>query len=262
MRAEPTGMFDPALFGPDSRMDFEVPSPDEADEIIEPLDTRFARISLPMPVLHPLFDEHLRFEIAKRIGWTWLDVFEAATPQSANRLADALEAAGLGMLVMRELPMLPPELRPAFASGQKLDDDINDHYRRVIYRSNFLARVIATGAPEAVFQVQHRMLHEAIRMLFENDEIPVDDEEPDARVPVRDEQGYRRRSLRALCPIPPKRHLPTGTLSLWKSLCDLESYEPTRMVGTHEWSVRAPHRLRVARAVMFAMGFDLVPISA
>ncbi len=73
-------------------------------------------------------------------------------------------------MVMRVLPVIPPELRPLvpLEGGRFATSDLNDLYRRVIIRNNRLKRLIDIKAPDVILRNEKRMLQEAVDSLFDN----------------------------------------------------------------------------------------------
>ena len=73
-------------------------------------------------------------------------------------------------MVMRVIPIIPPELRPLvpLEGGRFATSDLNDLYRRVIIRNNRLKRLIDIKAPEVILRNEKRMLQEAVDSLFDN----------------------------------------------------------------------------------------------
>ena len=73
-------------------------------------------------------------------------------------------------MVMRVLPVLPPELRPLVPldGGRFATSDLNDLYRRVINRNNRLKRLLALNAPDIIIRNEKRMLQEAVDALLDN----------------------------------------------------------------------------------------------
>ncbi|CDG50124.1 DNA-directed RNA polymerase subunit beta' [Cardinium endosymbiont of Bemisia tabaci] len=73
-------------------------------------------------------------------------------------------------MVMRILPVIPPELRPLFSlgGGKFATSDLNDLYRRVIIRNNRLKRLLDIKAPQIIIRNEMRMLQEAVDSLFDN----------------------------------------------------------------------------------------------
>jgi DNA-directed RNA polymerase subunit beta' len=111
--------------------------------------------------------------------------FQARTETSQQRKAKALkrlkvieafrEANKRGenkpeWMVMRVIPVIPPELRPLvpLEGGRFATSDLNDLYRRVIIRNNRLKRLIDIKAPEVILRNEKRMLQEAVDSLFDN----------------------------------------------------------------------------------------------
>ncbi len=230
MMPEVGGMFDPKLFGPGTVIDGPMIDP---DAVVKPRKTWFARIPLVVPIVHPLFVENARPPLAAALGVTAADVSDAAQSLARGREIVARIAAHpeLAPLVMTELPMLPPELRPL----HRTEDDrwmtagLNLWYQRVINRNRQLARSLETAETDpVVLDSQYANLHETIRRLFENDE------SSDAEI---DADGKALPSLRTLC---------GGSLGLYRALRE-----------THPADGPQPGRCHVARLVMFALGFDV-----
>ena len=73
-------------------------------------------------------------------------------------------------MVMRVIPVIPPELRPLvpLEGGRFATSDLNDLYRRVIIRNNRLKRLMDIKAPEVILRNEKRMLQEAVDSLFDN----------------------------------------------------------------------------------------------
>ncbi|SDE35463.1 DNA-directed RNA polymerase subunit beta' [Riemerella columbipharyngis] len=73
-------------------------------------------------------------------------------------------------MVMRVLPVIPPELRPLVPldGGRFATSDLNDLYRRVIIRNNRLKRLMEIKAPEVILRNEKRMLQESVDSLFDN----------------------------------------------------------------------------------------------
>ncbi len=73
-------------------------------------------------------------------------------------------------MVMKVLPVLPPELRPLVPldGGRFATSDLNDLYRRVINRNNRLKRLLELNAPDIIVRNEKRMLQEAVDALLDN----------------------------------------------------------------------------------------------
>ena len=73
-------------------------------------------------------------------------------------------------MVMKVVPVIPPELRPLVPldGGRFATSDLNDLYRRVIIRNNRLKRLVEIKAPEVILRNEKRMLQEAVDSLFDN----------------------------------------------------------------------------------------------
>ena len=111
--------------------------------------------------------------------------FQARTETSQARKAEALKRLGIvesfrsanakmennpEWMVMKVVPVIPPELRPLvpLEGGRFATSDLNDLYRRVIIRNNRLKRLIDIKAPEVILRNEKRMLQEAVDSLFDN----------------------------------------------------------------------------------------------
>jgi DNA-directed RNA polymerase subunit beta' len=93
-----------------------------------------------------------------------LQVFEAfrdARTRTENRP---------GWMIMKIVPVIPPELRPLVPldGGRFATSDLNDLYRRVIIRNNRLKRLIEIKAPDVIMRNEKRMLQEAVDSLLDN----------------------------------------------------------------------------------------------
>lgn len=73
-------------------------------------------------------------------------------------------------MVIKVIPVIPPELRPLVPldGGRFATSDLNDLYRRVIIRNNRLKRLIEIKAPDVILRNEKRMLQEAVDSLFDN----------------------------------------------------------------------------------------------
>ncbi len=73
-------------------------------------------------------------------------------------------------MVIKVVPVIPPELRPLVPldGGRFASSDLNDLYRRVIIRNNRLRRLIEIKAPDVILRNEKRMLQEAVDSLFDN----------------------------------------------------------------------------------------------
>ncbi|MBT3943414.1 MAG: DNA-directed RNA polymerase subunit beta' [Chloroflexi bacterium] len=73
-------------------------------------------------------------------------------------------------MVLTQLPVLPPELRPMVQldGGRFATSDLNDLYRRVINRNNRLKRLLELQAPDIIVRNEKRMLQEAVDALIDN----------------------------------------------------------------------------------------------
>nr|UVH67797.1 RNA polymerase beta' subunit [Eriocaulon tonkinense] len=75
-------------------------------------------------------------------------------------------------MVLCLLPVLPPELRPIIQidGGKLMSSDINELYRRVIYRNNTLMDLLATSrsTPGELIMCQEKLVQEAVDTLLDN----------------------------------------------------------------------------------------------
>nr|YP_009748460.1 RNA polymerase beta' subunit [Vanilla madagascariensis]QII90140.1 RNA polymerase beta' subunit [Vanilla madagascariensis] len=75
-------------------------------------------------------------------------------------------------MVLYLLPVLPPELRPIIQidGGKLMSSDLNELYRRVIYRNNALIDLLVTSrsTPGELVMCQERLVQEAVDTLFDN----------------------------------------------------------------------------------------------
>uniref|UniRef100_A0AA49E114 DNA-directed RNA polymerase subunit beta' n=1 Tax=Philotheca angustifolia subsp. angustifolia TaxID=2981441 RepID=A0AA49E114_9ROSI len=75
-------------------------------------------------------------------------------------------------MVLCLLPVLPPELRPIIQidGGKLMSSDINELYRRVIYRNNTLTDLVTTSrsTPGELIMCQEKLVQEAVDTLLDN----------------------------------------------------------------------------------------------
>ena len=93
-----------------------------------------------------------------------LQVVEALREANMNRENKA------EWMIMKVIPVIPPELRPLVPldGGRFATSDLNDLYRRVIIRNNRLKRLMEIKAPEVILRNEKRMLQESVDSLFDN----------------------------------------------------------------------------------------------
>lgn len=92
------------------------------------------------------------------------------------QVVEALREANLNRennpewMIMKVVPVIPPELRPLVPldGGRFATSDLNDLYRRVIIRNNRLKRLMEIKAPEVILRNEKRMLQESVDSLFDN----------------------------------------------------------------------------------------------
>ena len=182
---QPGGLFDYKVFGPGTVIDAPALALDAPARLPK---TRFARLALAAPLVHPLALVHAPARVAALAGWPADDV--RAVWAGGSRL-DELAAAVDPALVLRELPVLPPDLRPLL----RLDDDrwrispINELYRHVVRRNHRLGKAIEGGGPAELVAAELHGLADAVLHLFENE---------DCAEPLHDVHGDLLVSLRGL----------------------------------------------------------------
>lgn len=232
----PGGLYDYKVFGPGTVIDAPAPP---LDEPLRPPRTQFARLALARPIVHPLAVEHAAARVAELAGWTVHELARWKAGAPADELArsgsgvDALVAALEGSsegraLIIRDLPVLPPDLRPLarLADDRWQTSPINELYRNVMRRNDALAR--NADARDA----EQFALHRALLALYENE----DHEAPiQGRTEVFAEMPM---SLRAAA---------GGTAELFGALAEVAAGAP--LTG---------RRYR-ASAVLFSLGFELAP---
>ena len=100
-------------------------------------------------------NEAKRAKLAKRLEV--ISAFRASHQSPENMILDVV-------------PVIPPDLRPMLFldGGRPAASDLNELYRRVIYRNIALKRLIDMSAPEIMLTNAKRMLQEAVDALFDN----------------------------------------------------------------------------------------------
>ncbi len=88
------------------------------------------------------------------------------------RLVEGFQTSGAKpeWMILEVLPVIPPELRPLvpLEGGRFATYDLNDLYRRVIYRNNRLKNLLQLKTPEVIIRNEKRMLQEAVDALLDN----------------------------------------------------------------------------------------------
>jgi DNA-directed RNA polymerase subunit beta' len=88
------------------------------------------------------------------------------------KLSEELKQSGNDpqWMVMTVVPVIPPDLRPLvpLENGNFATSDLNDLYRRVIYRNNRLKKLVELNAPGIIIRNEKRMLQQAVDALFDN----------------------------------------------------------------------------------------------
>ncbi len=137
------------------------------DLVTAPRATRFGRIVLPVPIVHPLVLAHAPDEVAAQAGISRKELYDITSvddPTQLTWLDERLAATEHGATMMlHELPVLPPYLRPIKRDGEGgwLGSDLNILYQRVV----FLAFTVRRDRYHGTLG----LLIEAIHMLFENE---------------------------------------------------------------------------------------------
>jgi DNA-directed RNA polymerase beta' subunit len=235
-RPEPHGLFSEEIFGVGS---LEEPLLAPEDLVTATRASTFGRIVLPVPLVHPLAIAHAPDDVAERarISRAELAALAAYTEPERTQLVELLERTDQGRaIVIRELPVLPPSLRPMVKldGGRWAISDLNDLYRRVINRANRLRRLLELSAPEVILSNEQRVLSSALRCLFENEDCPD---------PITDPNGRELRSLRGLA----------GGEHLFDGLAELDrSYA----LGVPPTGPMTRKRFQPIAAI-FAMGLEL-----
>uniref|UniRef100_UPI0030FF38C2 RNA polymerase beta' subunit n=1 Tax=Callicarpa longipes TaxID=2911119 RepID=UPI0030FF38C2 len=145
---------------------------------VEFVDSRIRRyqmgyIKLACPVTHVWYLKRLPSYIANLLdkplkeleGLVYCDVMELAK----HFLRTNIEPE---WMVLCLLPVLPPELRPIIQidGGKLMSSDINELYRRVIYRNNTLTDLLTTSrsTPGELVMCQEKLVQEAVDTLLDN----------------------------------------------------------------------------------------------
>ena len=131
-------------------------------EAVEQLLSRIDLDSLSFDLRHKAHNEsskQRRTEALKRLNV--VEAIRGANTRMVNRPE---------WMIMRVLPVIPPELRPLVPldGGRFATSDLNDLYRRVIIRNNRLKRLLEIKAPEVILRNEKRMLQESVDSLFDN----------------------------------------------------------------------------------------------
>tara|TARA_B100000902_G_scaffold398869_1_gene467274 strand:+ start:8164 stop:12507 length:4344 start_codon:yes stop_codon:yes gene_type:complete len=132
-----------------------------AEALIEML-KRIDLISLSNELRHSAKNEtsqQRKTEALKRLQV--VEAFKEAQTHTENRPE---------WMVLKVLPVIPPELRPLVPldGGRFATSDLNDLYRRVIIRNNRLKRLMEINAPEVILRNEKRMLQESVDALLDN----------------------------------------------------------------------------------------------
>jgi DNA-directed RNA polymerase beta' subunit len=232
---QPGGLFDYKVFGAGTVIDAPAIADDEP---WKPRNTNFGRLVLARPIVHPLVALHAPEEIAARTGLSRDELHRARhgdDPDARRAVVDRLDGSEHGRaLVLRELPVIPPDLRPLvrLADDRWQSSPINELYGRAIERNLRLAKLVEQASPAAVVEQETRALETALLALFDNE---LQDD------PIRDRDGRAMTSLRGLC---------GGTGGCTVALRDLDARaadEPSPLTA----------RLHRIDAITFGLGIEL-----
>jgi DNA-directed RNA polymerase beta' subunit len=74
-------------------------------------------------------------------------------------------------MVMKYLPVIPPDIRPVISleGGKIATSDANQYYRRVVQRNLRLKKMIQVGMPDVVKKNEIRLLQESVNNLIIGD---------------------------------------------------------------------------------------------
>ncbi len=130
----------------------------------------------PSDAEEPSFDDTGGSAIARALVALDLEAIDATEAGPRADLACALLAEGLepAELLLRALPVLPPDLRPLVPldDGRYATSDLNDLYRRVINRNDRLRRLLELDAPALICCNELGKLHGAVHELLANEYTP------------------------------------------------------------------------------------------
>ncbi len=196
--------------------------------------TRFARIALPVPAIHPLALANCYADVAALFGLDVRGTIENSDEAAWTAFRARLEEPDVAPLLVRSLLVMPPYLRPMIPldEGRWATSDLNDLYRRVVNRSNRLARLIELGAPPIITNSETRMLYDGLDALFANELRPEKDKVTDPE------------------------HRPL--VSLWGFAGD----DPLEALAEHERHTRLTRKRQTQLAAVRSMGFELHAKSA
>ncbi len=117
-------------------------------------------------------------DLASEIEKVRQDLFDTSAESKIKKLTKRLKLMEAFVdsgnrpewMVLRVLPVLPPELRPLVPldGGRFATSDLNDLYRRVINRNNRLKRLLDLNAPDIIVRNEKRMLQESVDALLDN----------------------------------------------------------------------------------------------
>jgi len=126
-------------------------------------------------ILHRLDLDELSYELRHKAN---NETSKQRKTEALKRLqvVEAFRDANVGKenkpewMIMKAVPVIPPELRPLVPldGGRFATSDLNDLYRRVIIRNNRLKRLMEIKAPEVILRNEKRMLQESVDSLFDN----------------------------------------------------------------------------------------------
>ena len=106
-------------------------------------------------------------------------------------------------ILLTHLPVMPPDLRPVivFDDGTVASSDLNDLYARVIIRNNRLQGLYQRAMPEALINIERKLLQGAVDALFSNGKLQMAKDRTGKKVlkslssRIEKKEGTMRRNL-------------------------------------------------------------------
>jgi DNA-directed RNA polymerase beta' subunit len=189
------------------------------------------------PIAGGLFDEDI-FGAGAALDRARVQDDEPATHARARRfgrisLGEAVPHPLDGRAI-RELPVLPPDLRPLqWHHGELVMSDVNIHYQRVVIHEARRRRLVEIGAPTPLVENERGAVARAVVGLVDNERQPA---------PLTDDTGRVLGSLRSLL-------RPDSDVAL-------HALDDAVASGVNMGAL--PMRLHRTVATLFALGFDVV----
>jgi hypothetical protein len=134
--------------------------------------------------------DHPESDVRAALGAEAIESLLQHLPRSTGMAFDGV--------VMRRLPILPPELRPMIRleSGSFATSDLNDLYRRIVVRNNRLSRLMDLDTPEPIINHERRELQRSVDHLLDNERSEHPISSPDRRVLVSVASALTSRVMR------------------------------------------------------------------